>query len=147
MLCTHSVVWTRCPDDASERGSKKGAKRWRKKILRPFLNRKEVRVGLGSQSSFVLAYLEPVHVSEYWHHAHQLPRQWKRGDIYPKKIAFKFNAYTHSSPHVWLSTLPNLFVWSSIGRKTVRTVSYSNVHQNLAINGLFFLSLNTHENA
>ena len=48
--------------------------------------------------------------------------------VYQKKIAFNLNAYT-SSQHVSPSALPNLFLWSSsIGRKTVRTVS--DVHQN-----------------
>ena len=67
--------------------------------------------------------------------------QCEGGDIRLKKIAFKFNAYTFSSLHVCLSTLPNLFVWSSIGHKTFRRVS--NVPQNLAIKGKLHVSQNT----
>ena len=58
-----------------------------------------------------------------------------------KNIAFKVNAYTFFSQHVCHSTLPNLFVWpSSIGLKTVRTDS--NVHQKIAIKGLFYVPQN-----
>ena len=49
--------------------------------------------------------------------------------------------YTFSSQHICLSTLPNLFAWSSsIGRKTVPTVS--NVHQNIASKRLFYAPQN-----
>ena len=53
--------------------------------------------------------------------------------------------YTFSSQRICLSTLPNLFAWSSsIEHQTVQKVS--NVHQNIASRG-YFMSLKMNENA
>ena len=90
-----------------------------------------MRVGLGSSSSFVVPGPAAVHVSE------KTPCPSAAISIW-KNIALKVNAYTFFSQHVCHSTLPNLFVWSSsIGLKTVRTAS--NVHQKIAIKGLFYV--------
>ena len=66
-------------------------------------------------------------------------------NVHKEKIAFKFNASTVPSPHVGLFTLPDLFDWLSVGRETVWTVS--NVYENPAIEGLYFMSLKVHEDA
>ena len=111
LLCGLSVVRGNC-----ERGEQRMHQNWEgrktrggeKNFSAPVSQKERGESRSWIPEKFRSTYQAAVHVSEWCDHAPQLPCLSEKD---------RFHAYTFSSKHIRLSTLPNLFAWSSsIGR-------------------------------